>query len=391
MPVSLVGAVLVGLLLPQLSRAQQYPVTDQARTDVVRPAKAKEKPPALVETTRAVVEALPRALPSAAATVAVGSAVVTATSAAAAITAASAATAATAAPGGLLGLLQSFVPFLAWRRRRPPWGRVVELGTNLPIQGAVVTVLDEVGKPRHTVQTRGDGTFGTFLPKGTYSLDVRKADYDLVKEKAPVTVFPGEQLYTGVPFTVASEETVVPIVVVLRPLTTRARRTTFAGDLRLWWERLRAFQSRFALSILFIGASINTVALVRRPTPILVGFEILYLVLFGVEILLSRVVRRALGRVRDLSRRGPVPLAIVRLVDATTRRIIATRVTSPQGQFLLMPPPGKYLLQVIHTAYVPYADENFRVGKGIAGTVRVTVDLEPKGSVPKASLQEAPE
>lgn len=301
-----------------------------------------------------------------AATIAVGSAVITALSAASAI------------PGGLLGLLQAFVPFIAVRRRQPPWGRVVEFGTNLPIAGAVVTILDEAGKPRHTVQTKADGTFGVLLPKGTYSLDVRKAEYELVKEKTPVAVFPGEQLYLGTPFTVASEETVVPIVAVLRPLTARARRTTFAMELRAWWERIRVLQSRFALLILFIGATVNTVALLQRPTPLLVGFEVLYGVLFTFELLLSRVVRRALGRVRDLWKRGPVPLAIVRLVDASTKRLVATRVTSPRGQFLLMPPPGRYLLQVIHTAYVPYADENFRVGKGIAGTVRVNVNLQPR-------------
>lgn len=302
-----------------------------------------------------------------AATIAVGSAVITA------------ATAASAAPGGLFGLFQAFLPFLWVRRRRLPIGRVVEEGANLPIAGAVITILDSDGKPRQTVRSKSDGGFAALLPRGQYLLAVNHPGYTLSAHPRGVALFPDERLYTGTPVTVTGEETILPLVLGLTPSGKRRPRG-LGSRLRPLVERLRVLQARFAVPIVLLGAAVNTFALWQRPSPVLIAFEVLYGVLLCMELLLSRVVRRAVGRVRDGLRRGPVALAMVRLVDAKTQRLVATRVTSPQGQFLLMPPPGQYLLQVIHTSYVPYSKKNFEIGKGITGAARVSVDLQPRGS-----------
>ncbi|TSC72853.1 MAG: Fibronectin type III protein [Parcubacteria group bacterium Gr01-1014_38] len=298
---------------------------------------------------------------------------------AATLTAASTALLAAAAlPGGFVSLPQSLFPFLALHRPRRSWGRIVEERTNLPVAGAVVTILDMSGKPRETVSSRSDGTFGALLPRGSYQLSMQHTDFAFTSAPEGVVLFPEERLYTGGFLRVEDEEQMVPalsLVIGMRP--TRVRRQVLRGAFRSFLERLRVLQARLALPVLLTGAAINSVALVLNPTPLLVSYEILYGVFLTFELLLSRVARRALGRVRDAVTRSRVGLAVVRLMDMKTRRLVETRVTSSRGSFLLMPPPGRYRLQVAHAAYTPYTSDLLRIGRGRTSAVRLNVDLEP--------------
>lgn len=284
----------------------------------------------------------------------------------------------TSLPQGFMSLVRSLFPFLAVRSHRPPWGRIVEERTNLPVAGAVVTVLDASGKPRETMSSRNDGTFGTLLPPGAYRLSVRHPDFTFADAPAHVVVFPDERVYTGGLFTVEDEEWAVSathLVIGMKP--TRARRSTLRERLHPFLERLRVVQARLAIPVLLFGSAVNSIALGMEPTPLLVSGEILYGVFLTFELLLSRVFRRALGSVRDAVAKSPVSLAIVRLMDVQTRRLVATKVTSPRGDFLLMPPPGRYRLQVIHHAFLPYTSDALRIRRGGTSIVPLKVDLAP--------------
>ena len=84
----------------------------------------------------------------------------------------------------------------------------------------------------------------------------------------------------------------------------------------------------------------------------LVGFQQFGLLLLAQGSLLFR--RRkglAFGVVYDWSTKLPVDLALVRLVDAATGRVVANRVTDRQGRFLIIAPPGSYRLEVRKDGY----------------------------------------
>lgn len=282
---------------------------------------------------------------------------------------------AAAIPGGLSTVTQGLLPFLGSTRKHPsPWGRVVNAATGMPLQGAVVTVLDPAGKPRESARTKEDGAFGLLLPPGTYGLTVAKEGWTLAHSAPAVPLFPGEQLFVSGTFRVTAEETVVPLVV---PLQAPAG-TPVSGSLRPLLQRLTLLHARIALPLLFVGVVLTTFALLLRPTPLLVVYALLYSVLLLLELSVHQVARRTLGRVRDAVLRLPVALALVRLVEPRTHRILATRATSPKGQFLLMPPPGTYTLQATHAAYRQATLDHLAVGRGAKGTVRADVGLEPK-------------
>jgi hypothetical protein len=287
-------------------------------------------------------------------------------------------------PGGLASLGRALFPFLAVRPRPSPWGRVVEEGTNRPVSNVVLTIMDEAGKVRATTKSQTNGTFGVLLPRGTYHLTVTAPGYALASAPSSVPLFPNELLYTGGTFTVAQDEVVLPLVVVLRaenPAMARgkaSKKGEFMTKARLW-------QAHWAIPLLLIGAALHTLALVQNPTYPLITIGLLYIFFLILELLLSRVVRRAIGRVYDHLQHRPVPLALVRLLEPITNRVVATEVTTTKGQFLMMPPPGVYRLQVMHSQYDPYLKDSLRISKWNAGVAPVTVELHsPQPTPPSA-------
>lgn len=281
-----------------------------------------------------------------------------------------------ALPAGFRGILAGLFPFFSFGHRRPPWGRVVEQATNLPVAGAAVAILDPTGKPRESVRTHQDGTFAALLPTGRYRLSVVRKGYRLAERPTGVALFPGELLYTGAPFAVTDAEAVVPVVVVLQSLVAKPVRVRLM--FRATLEHLRAIHAQLALPLLLVGAALNSLVLWFSPSPLLVAVELLYAVFFAFELLSSRVVRRTVGVARDALRRAPVGLVILRLLDVRTRRILATKVTSPRGRFLLLHPPGIYALHVVHPAYLPYLKTDLSIRRGWGPPKGLTVHLFPR-------------
>ncbi len=62
--------------------------------------------------------------------------------------------------------------------------------------------------------------------------------------------------------------------------------------------------------------------------------------------LLDRRKRKGYGTVYNVGNKLPVDLAIVRLLDATGEKVIATRVTDRFGRYLFLPTPGAYALEI---------------------------------------------
>jgi hypothetical protein len=62
-------------------------------------------------------------------------------------------------------------------------------------------------------------------------------------------------------------------------------------------------------------------------------------------LLLGRRKRQAWGLVYNSLNKLPLDLAIVRLLDAKTNKVLQTKVTDKQGRFIFWTPPGEYLIE----------------------------------------------
>lgn len=271
-------------------------------------------------------------------------------------------------------LLRSLLPFSTLRRRQTPWGRVIEARSNRPIAGVELSLLDETGKVRATEQSRGDGTFGFFVPPGTYRLVGQRIGYQFPTPAPDAALFPGEIVYDGGWITII-EESIVSLVVIGQELT-HSSLDYFFAQLSSLWIQVQIWQARLAWPLLLFGSGLTAMAFWNGPSWFLGGLLGVYGVLCVLELLLSRVARRAIGKVKDAVTNKGLGLAVVRLSDEQGR-LVATRVTLPSGQFLLMPAPGAYRVDVIKERYQPYAKERLKVRKYFLGVASVRAKLMP--------------
>lgn len=273
----------------------------------------------------------------------------------------------------LANFVRNFLPFLSpLMPRRRPVGRVINEADGTPLKGALIHVFDvTTNRLRETIVSGADGTFGTILPSGTYLFSARKPDYAPVFTIAAPLLFPGEQLATNQPIVVATEGTVIPLVFVMR-------RVLPARWLARWRSRVvrlarmgQVTLARASGPLLLVGAALNVVALVRHPSLFSYGISLVYLVLLCFELIIARHFRKTIGWVFDAWVKQPVALASIRLVEAATKRIVQTRVTTAQGQYLLLAPRGEYRLQFAHPDYQPFERV---VSVRLTGSATVAVD-----------------
>lgn len=80
----------------------------------------------------------------------------------------------------------------------------------------------------------------------------------------------------------------------------------------------------------------------------LAGFLNLLQLLFFQPILLIGYGKRVkAGQVYNTLSKLPIDLALVRLIDSTTQRIVQSRVTNKNGLFFFQAPPGRYHIEVV--------------------------------------------
>jgi hypothetical protein len=70
-------------------------------------------------------------------------------------------------------------------------------------------------------------------------------------------------------------------------------------------------------------------------------------------LLLGRTKQKEWGIVYNSLTRQPLDLAVVRLVNATTKKISQTRVTDMQGRYVFLAEPGEYYIEVIKSGFEP--------------------------------------
>ncbi|RJR31582.1 hypothetical protein C4569_01330 [Candidatus Parcubacteria bacterium] len=99
-------------------------------------------------------------------------------------------------------------------------------------------------------------------------------------------------------------------------------------------------------------------------------------------IMILRDVSPPWGVVYDSKTKLPVPLAVVRMFNASTDKLLESKVTDQAGRFNFLPGPGNYYLTVTKDNYAfPSADRNFYQGedfqimeKGIMVNFKILID-----------------
>jgi|GEM_PF-1749417 len=222
------------------------------------------------------------------------------------------------------------------RRRRKQWGTVFNAITQIPVDLAIVRLIDaSTGRIIRSAVTDKDGRYMFMAQEGAYKVAVAKAGFVFpteylkdVKEGAHFT-----DLYHGEEIKV-SKETAITANIPLDPVE------QVKTPRRVVWEGIgRRFQKSVSiLAILGMAA-----AVVITPSPVMVA-------LLFVNILMYAVFKRmAVGRqpknwgiVRDLDNRRPVRNAIIRVFESKYNKLLETRVTDMRGRYAFLVGNNKY-------------------------------------------------
>lgn len=255
-----------------------------------------------------------------------------------------------------------------------PRGRVVHYQTGEPVAGVKVLVYGEDGKLRRTETTTSRGEFPTDFPPGRYTLGVQATGF-MFAPAASKAVAPDDGiLYSGGALMV-EERKPITIVVPLKPTGEGV------GSLRTQvlhvWQVVQRLARLLSWPLFVMGALLNTFLIFWMPSAVFLVLEVLYVALVIIKVVLEVRVRPAYGLVRDAITHTPLDLAVVRLYDQKSNRLMMTRVADSQGKFFALPPAGTYRVTVTKPGYAVFSKDSVRITDQQDSVLQMTADLMP--------------
>lgn len=104
---------------------------------------------------------------------------------------------------------------------------------------------------------------------------------------------------------------------------------------------------------------------------------ILYLLLFILKLVVLVSHTQGIGRVLDAGTKQPLDLALIRLYEAKTNRIIQTRVTNIRGSFFLLVPRGSYNVSISKAGYTTVLVENVHITGSASKALAMEFTIHP--------------
>jgi len=213
------------------------------------------------------------------------------------------------------------------------------------------------------------------LPAGKYTIDVRADGFTFASASTRLPVSEGAMLYTGGTLSVPNDRRPVNMVIPMKPVGKEV------SSLRIRvlhiWQTSQRVGRLLSWPLFVVGALLNTFLVFRSPSAFYLTIEVLYVVLVIIKVILEVRVRPAYGLVRDAITHVPLDLAVVRLYEAGTNRLIMTRVTNAQGKFFALPPSGTYTITITKPGYAVFSKQNVEITSDQDSALQITADLMP--------------
>lgn len=260
-----------------------------------------------------------------------------------------------------------------------PCGRVIHYHTGVPIAGVQVMVYGADGKLKATDHTNEKGEFSSVFPVGEYTIAVNAPGFVFAGGFSRLANVRHGLTYTGGKVTVSDPSKPLDIAIPMKPSKEEA--TSLASRLLPFWQALQYISRVSSWPIFFAGAAANTALIFMEPGVVLLIVEVLYAIIVVVKVYFEARMRPAYGLVRDAITHAPLDLAVVRLFDQQTNRLIMTRVANSQGKFFALPPSGMYMITVSKIGYAPFSRENVHIESAEDSVLQMTADLMPAAPV----------
>ncbi|MBT6254222.1 hypothetical protein HOI83_03260, partial [Candidatus Uhrbacteria bacterium] len=230
-----------------------------------------------------------------------------------------------------------------------PEGSVRDKNEGTLLDDAVVTLFAQGGGPNiwnaipyaqtNPLTTGESGTYAWYVPNGTYTLELRRDGYNALSS-TKITIAGN---IVNAPFELIEllpplSEEIETIADVLPALTRRA-----VNSVQIVRQNAAAQESADVAAPIVAFTAVSTVTMLATSFNAIRFLQYLFTAPF---LLLKRRRRKKWGVVYDSLRKVPVDLAIVRLIDVATNRIVKSQVTDKAGRFIFVVDTGVYKIEV---------------------------------------------
>lgn len=256
-------------------------------------------------------------------------------------------------PSLLTNLWIHFLFLIGIKKRRLPWGRVLNSATDEPIAHALVTLslVQTEGnlKTVERVTTDQEGRYGFLVTPGNYVISVQRTGY----------VFPTQILkeaYAGHAFRLNNEKTLTldlfcdPIEAV----------TSWSTSIR----RVVVFLHNIRFALLILGTGLIIYRLTQLADIFTIVLAAMYLGLWTSELLSKNKGRHTIKLVDD--NKKPLPFTVFRLYTPGATTALVTKVTDSVGEAYVLVPGGNYTIQIPSPRHPTGATQKIDLPKGIA-------------------------
>ncbi|MFZ2978593.1 MAG: hypothetical protein WA057_02905 [Candidatus Magasanikiibacteriota bacterium] len=280
--------------------------------------------------------------------------------------------------GNLLALLRLLFLqplLLLGKRKRVKWGQIYNSLNNLPVDLAIVRLMNaDTNKIVKTQVTDTKGRYAFIISEaGKYKIDVQKNDFvfpsvllkeyqtdgqkmDLYHGEIIEVTEAGAVVAANIPMDMVGEVAVIPW--------------------RLKWEKTGRLIQKILSPLGFLFALVSYYITPKWYIGVLL---ILHVVLWFLFKRLAKPIRlKGWGIVYDALDKKPVTRAIARLFNLQLNKLVSTQITDKQGRYYFLAGSGKYFITVEHEGYETAHTETINLQGDGADVIEEKVSLNHK-------------
>ena len=243
-----------------------------------------------------------------------------------------------------IGFVLAWLFSILGDRKQKRWGVVRDAESNQPVPFAQVRILTaKEGKLLDSQTTDTVGQFAFFVPTGTYTVQVSKPNY----------VFPSKIDSTGYKGGLVSiqDNEVINLDVPIDPAI------SVVGHRLKLLDTFEQLAHAVRLPILLLGTITSLVFLISATTALNGAVFTLYCFSWMYELISRRVNHTSIGHVVDSGTKQGLSLAIVRIFDNVSGKLMLSKVSDKQGQYAVFVGKGSYHATVTREYYERFTSE----------------------------------
>ncbi len=264
--------------------------------------------------------------------------------------------------------------FLLGYRRREKWGQVYNSLNKLPVDLAIVRLINaDTGQMVQSKVTDKQGRYAFVAEPGKYRLEAQKSNFVFPSLFLANYNIDGRRLdiYHGEIIEVTEKDSVITANIPLDVAGEEKKK-----PVRLLWGRIaRSLQSAIAI----LGFIITLISFYISPTWYIGALLFVHV---GMSLLFKRLSKpiktKGWGIVHDSETKKPVAKAVARLFSAQLDKLVASQITDRHGRYYFLAGDNKYYVTFDHKDYQPKQTEVIDLTGKEADTITHDVMLEKK-------------